>query len=76
MHVLIAITLIVVWTALAIYALWRVAQDLVIVRYAPGSPLADRDDYDLPSSAHQDPPVAQTAREESIDELHGDREQA
>jgi hypothetical protein len=76
MHILIAITLIVGWAALSIYALWRVAQDLVLVRYAPGSPLADRDDYDSSPSAHQDPPVVQTAMEESIDKLHGDREQS
>lgn len=36
MRVLIAVTLIVGWAAISIYALCSVAQDLVIIRHAPG----------------------------------------
>jgi hypothetical protein len=74
MRVLIAITLIVSWAALLIYALWRVAQDLVLIRYAPGSPLSDRDDNDLVQNASQYLGVGQPANG-SPDEQHGDREQ-
>jgi hypothetical protein len=73
MRVLIVVTLIVGWAALVIYALWRVAEDLVIIRYAPGPLLPDRDD-DLAQNANQHLAVVQTAVG-SIDELHDDREQ-
>ena len=74
MRVSIAVTLIVGWAALFIYALWRVAHDVVIIRYSPESPLSGRDDYDVAPNANQPPSVLQTAIS-SIDELHGDREQ-
>ena len=73
MRVLIVVTLIVGWAALVIYALWRVAKDLVIIRYAPGPLLPDRDDDDLALNANQHLAVVQTAIG-SIDELHDDRE--
>jgi len=75
MHALIAVPLIVGWAAISIYALWCAEDNLVIIRYAPEPPPAERDDYDLARSANQDLPVAQTAKE-SIDELHGDRERS
>jgi hypothetical protein len=74
MRVLITVTLIVGWAAISIYALWRVAQDPVIIRYAPEPPLADPDDYQLAPNANQHLAVVRTANE-TIDELHGDREQ-
>jgi hypothetical protein len=74
MRVSIAVTLILGWVAISIYTLWRVAQDLVIIRYASEPPLADPDDYDLAPNANQLLAVVQTARQ-TIDELHGDREQ-
>lgn len=67
MHVLIAVTVIFGYAAILIYALWRVAQDLLIRRYA------DRDDYDVAPKANQYLPVVQMVNT-SIDELHGDRE--
>jgi hypothetical protein len=72
MRVLFAVMLIVGCAAFLIYALWRVAQDLVTTRYSPESPLSDRDDYDLAPNTSQLLPVVQTANG-SIDD--GGREQ-
>ena len=74
MRVLIAVMLIVGYAVFLIYALWRVAQDLIIIRYSPESPLSDRDDYDLAPNTSQLLPVVQTANG-SIDEPHDGREQ-
>jgi hypothetical protein len=74
MRVLIAVMLIVGCAVFLIYALWRVARDLVIIRHAPAPPLTDRDDYDLAPNANQLLPAVQKAYG-SIDELNGSREQ-
>jgi|HubBroStandDraft_4_1064222.scaffolds.fasta_scaffold1308487_1 hypothetical protein len=66
MHVLIAVTVIFGYAATLIYALWRVAQDLLIRRYADG------DDYDVAPKANQHLSVVQIVNT-SIDELHSDR---
>jgi hypothetical protein len=44
MHILIAVTLIVACAAILVYAIWRVAQDLLIGRYAPDGPRDDREE--------------------------------
>jgi hypothetical protein len=64
MRVLIAISLVMCWAAFSVYALWRVAQDLVLVRYAPGSSLSDHDDDDVAPNANRHPPVVQKAKRE------------
>jgi len=68
MHVLIAVALIVGYAAILVFALWCVARDLLIRRYA------DRDDYDVAPKANQHLPLVQMANT-SIDELHDDREE-
>jgi hypothetical protein len=74
MRILIAVMLILACAVFLIYALWRVAQDLVTIMHAPESPLSDRDDYDLAPNATPLLPFVRTANG-SIDELHGGREQ-
>jgi hypothetical protein len=74
MRVLVAVMLIVGCAAFLIYALWRVAQDLVSIRYSPESPQSDRDDYDLAPNTSQLLPDVRTANG-SIDEPHDGREQ-
>jgi hypothetical protein len=72
MRALIAVMLIVGCAAFLIYALWRVAQDLVTIRYSLESPLSDRDNYDLAPNTSPLLPAVQTANG-SIDD--GGREQ-
>jgi hypothetical protein len=62
MHVLIAVTLLLGCAAIIIYAIWCVAQDLLIRSYAPATSLADLDDYDAGPKAI-----------DSHDGLRGDR---
>ena len=68
MQILITGTVILGYVGILLYALWRVAQDLLVRTIALLPPLSDRDEHDLVARADQLPSAAPTSNS-AIDEL-------